>query len=133
MSSSIQKIIEAQQLLSWGNRVAARRHLTLALQDNPHDAQLWFWLAKTKLCRSATDDALVPDILNDDDEDDPMPLGSELSDIQAAEMIVQLRNFIATNDNAQRHIAALSNALDYIDETRMKAKKQKMITEFFHI
>ena len=81
----------------------------------------------------STDDALVADTLNDDDEDDPMPLGSELSDIQAAEMIVQLRNFIATNDNAQCHITALSNALDYINEVRMKAKKQKKITEFFHI
>lgn len=85
----------------------------------------------------STDDALVPDTLNDeddnDDEDDPMPLGSELSDIQAAEMIVQLRNFMATKDNAQCHIAALSDALDYIDEARMKAKKQKQITEFFHI
>ncbi len=47
MSSSTQKIIEAQQLLAWGNRVAARRHLTLALQENPHDGQLWFWLAQT--------------------------------------------------------------------------------------
>lgn len=47
MSSSTQKIIEAQQLLVWGNRVAARRHLTLALQENPHDGQLWFWLAQT--------------------------------------------------------------------------------------
>ena len=83
----------------------------------------------------STDDALVADTLNDedDDEDDRMPLGSELSDIQAAEMIVQLRNFIATNDNAQCHIAALSNALDYIDEAQMKANKQKNITEFFHI
>ena len=46
----------------------------------------------------STDDALVPDILNDDDEDDPMPLGSELSNIQATEMIVQLCNFMATKE-----------------------------------
>jgi hypothetical protein len=83
----------------------------------------------------STDNAFVPDTLNDedDDEDDPMPLGSELSDIQVTEMIVQMRNFIATKDNAQRHIVALSNALDYIDEAPMKAKKQKKITKFFHI
>ena len=47
MSSSTQKIMEAQQLLAWGNRVAARRHLIVALQENPHDAQLWFLLAQT--------------------------------------------------------------------------------------
>ena len=45
--------------------------------------------------------------------------------------LVQLRNFMATNDNADCHIAALSNALDYIDEARLKAKKQ--ITDFFHM
>lgn len=47
MTSSTQTILEAQQLLAWGNRVAARRHLTLALQENPHDAELWFWLTQT--------------------------------------------------------------------------------------
>ena len=39
-------------------------------------------------------------------------------------MIVQLCNSIATNDNADCHIAALNNALDYIDEARLKANKQ---------
>ena len=36
----------------------------------------------------STDKAPAFDILNDD----PVPLGSELSDIQAADMVVQLRN-----------------------------------------
>ena len=80
----------------------------------------------------STDDAPTLNTLNDgNNEEDPVPLGSELSYIQAADMIVQLRNFIATNDNADCHIAALSNALDYIDEARLKAKKQ--ITDFFHM
>jgi len=38
---------------------------------------------------------------------------------------------MATNDNADCHIAALSNALDYIDEARLKANKQ--FTDFFHM
>ena len=80
----------------------------------------------------STDDAPTLDTPNDDDdEEDAVPLGSELSYIQAADMIVQLCNFMATKDNADCHIAALSNALDYIDEARLKAKKQ--ITDFFHM
>ena len=70
---------------------------------------------------------------DDDDEDDRVPLGSELSYIQAADMIVQLCNFMVTKDNADCHIAAQSNALNYIDEARLKAKKQKKITGFFHM
>ena len=46
-------------------------------------------------------------------------------------MIIQLRNFMATKNNADCHIAALSNALDYIDEARLKAKRK--ITDFFHM
>ena len=80
----------------------------------------------------STDDAPTLDTPNDDDnEEDAVPLGSELSYIQAADMIVQLCNFMATKDNADCHIAALSNALDYIDEARLKVKKQ--ITDFFHV
>ena len=80
---------------------------------------------------SSTDDAPALNTPKDDDEDDPVPLGSELSDIQAANMIVQLRNFITTNDNADCHIAALSDALDYIEEARLKANKN--IADFFHM
>ena len=47
----------------------------------------------------STDKAPAFDTLNDD----PVPLGSELSDIQVADMVVQLRNLIATNDNAHCH------------------------------
>ena len=80
----------------------------------------------------STDNAPTLDTPNDDDDaEDAVPLGSEFSYIQAADMIVQLRNFVATNDNADCHIAALSNALDYIDEARLKAEKQ--ITDFFHM
>ena len=55
----------------------------------------------------------------DTPNDDLVSLGSELSDIQATDMVVQLRNLIATNDNA--HCTSLSNVLDYIDEARLKA------------
>ena len=83
---------------------------------------------------SSTDDAPALDTPNDDDdENDPVPLGSELSDIQAVDRIVQLRYFMATKDNADCHIPALSNALDYIDEARLKANKQNKITDFFHM
>ena len=79
----------------------------------------------------STDDAPTLNTFNDDDEEDAVPLDSELGYIQAADVIVQLRNFMATKDNANCHIAALSNALDYIDEARLKVKKQ--ITDFFHM
>ena len=78
------------------------------------------------------DDAPILNTLNDDDdEEDPVPLGSELNYIQAVGMIVQLCNFMATKDNVDYHVAALSNALDYIGEAQLKVKKQ--ITDFFHM
>ena len=60
----------------------------------------------------SADDAPTLDAPNggDDDDDDPVPLGGELSCVQAADVVVQLCNFIATHDNADCHIAALSSA-----------------------
>lgn len=68
---------------------------------------------------------------DDDEEEDLVPLGSQLSAAQAADMLVQLRNFMATQDDGERHMVAFSSALDSIDEARMKAKKQAMITDYF--
>ena len=80
----------------------------------------------------STDDAPTLNASNDDDgAEDSMPPCSKLSYTQAADMIVQLCDFMATKNNADCHIAALSNALDYIDEARLKVKKQ--ITDFFHM
>lgn len=82
-----------------------------------------------ELLEPFNDDADVD--LDDDDDDDPAPLGSQLSDAQAADMLTQLRNYMSTKDDSERYIVALSSALDFVDEARIKAKKQTKITDFF--
>lgn len=68
---------------------------------------------------------------DDEEEDDLVPRGSQLSDAQAADMLVQLRHYMSTKDDSECHMVAFSSALDYVDETRIKAKKQTMITDCF--
>lgn len=60
MNPSTEKVIdEARRLLEkWGNRDAARRRLSQAIQVNPNDAELWYWMARALDTRSHVVDAL---------------------------------------------------------------------------
>ena len=72
------------------------------------------------------------DTEDDDDEDEWMDIPSEeITAIEALEMLDKLQAFFECNeeeDNSARSIAMLTSE---VERMRIKAKKQKIITDFF--